>query len=369
MSAFKEHPIFASALTACTLFMLGESWCIYDRWTAAREAAVTLERKTTELHAIGAFVPVPTRAVAGAIEADLARAEKALSTMANELQGRGPAAERRLTAHPPATRTDAYFDLATFVEQTRALARKQEVDLKPDAARFGFASYANEGPDVEHIPTVFQQRLVAQYLIESLLAARPRSLLSVQREHMLTKAEREARDAALRESRAAAETNGTPPEAVPAANFAGPSEAADFFVIDPRASAQVQGHLETTAFRIAFTGQTAVLRAFLNKLASFELPVLVREVEVVPATGEEAAIAPTAEEAPAPEPAAASIVLTTEATAPPARATKGTIRKAVSVPIIMKPLSKFTVTVEYIVLVPAATAAAAAESNPAKPSA
>jgi hypothetical protein len=39
------------------------------------------------------------------------------------------------------------------------------------------------------------------------------------------------------------------------------------------------------------------------------------------------------------------------------------------VPIITKPLSKFTVTVEYVVLVPAATAAAAAESEPAKPSA
>jgi hypothetical protein len=295
MSAFKEHPIFASALTACALLMLGEGWCIYDRWETAREATVTLERKKTELHAMGALVPVPTRAVAAAIEADLARAEQALAAMANELKGRGPAAERLRTAHTPATRTDAYFDLATFVEQTRALAQKQEVDVKPEAARFGFATYANEGPDVDHIPTVFQQRLVAQYLIESLFAARPRSLLSVQREHMLTKAEREARDAAVRESQAAAEASGTPPAAVADANFTGQSDSADFFVIDPRASARVPGHLETTAFRMVFTGQTAVLRAFLNKLASFELPVLVREVEVVPATAEEAAFAPAAE--------------------------------------------------------------------------
>ncbi len=361
MSAFKEHPIFVSALTICAAFVLGESWCLYDRWAAARDAAVTLEQKKTELHAMSGLVPAPTRAVAAAIEADLARAEQALAAMATGLRGRGPAAERLRTTPVPAARTDAYFDLATFIEKTRALARTQEVAVKPEAARFGFASYANEGPDTDHIPTVFQQRLVAQYLLESLFEARPRSLLAVQRERMLTKTEREARDTAVQAAKAAAEANGGPPEPVPDATFSSTPDGPDFFAMDPRASARVPGHLETTAFRLVFTGQTAVLRTFLNKLASFELPVLVREVEVGPATEDDAGPAPAAEEAPTLEPVAASIVLTTDAPAP----AKPAAKKSTIAPIVAKPLSRFTVTVEYIVLAPAATG----QPDPAKPTA
>lgn len=367
MSALKKRPVFASLLGVCALVGLGECWCIYERFAAARSAAVTLEQKKNELHAMADLLPVPTRVVAAAVEADLAHGQRTLAAMEAELKGRGPAAERLRVAHPPAARTDAYFDLATFVERTRVLAKKQQVDLKPDAMRFGFSTYANEGPETERIAAVFQQRLVAQYLLEALLETRPTALLSVQRERVLTKAEREARDAAVQAAKEAAAV-GQPVGPVMDGSFASTPDGPDFFAIDPRASARVPGALDTLAFRFAFTGHTAVLRAFLNKLATFELPVLVREVEVLPASADDVASSAVEETAAATEPAPASIVLTTELPAPRPVAAKPVAKVPAVAPIVAKPLSKFTVTVEYVSLVPPPAAdAPAGDAAAAKP--
>ena len=61
------------------------------------------------------------------------------------------------------------------------------------------------------------------------------------------------------------------------------------------------GFLDSTAFRLVFVGQTSALRAFLNRIGSFELPVLVREVEVEPASNEDLTPATTTEETAATE--------------------------------------------------------------------
>jgi hypothetical protein len=301
---------------------------------------------------MGSLAPAPTKEVAATIEADLAKAQRALTTMRGELTGRGPAAERMATAKVPTVRTDAFFDLATFIEKSRELAKKHDVEVRPEASRFGFSLYANAGPEVDRIAPVFHQRLVAQYLLEALFEAKPRALLSVQRERTFTKKEREERDAAI------AALNGAPIDATMTLPGSGEAEGPDFFELAPAVSARAKDYLDTTAFRIAFTGQTSALRTFLNKLAAFELPVLVREVEVDPAAGEEAAAASDEAEPAAPAPVA-SVVLTNKPAAPKAPA-----KPAAPAPIVAKPLSKFTVTVEYIVLV----APPAGATEAAKPS-
>jgi hypothetical protein len=334
---------------------VGEVAFIYERFAASREAARRLEQRKVELEAMSQLQPPPTREVAATIEADLAKAQRSLAAMQGELTGRGPAAERIRTAKIPTARTDAFFDLAAFVERMRTLAETSGVEVRPEAARFGFSAYANEGPEADRIEPVFRQRQVAEYLLEALLAARPRALFSVKRERTMTKAEREAR--------AAATAEGAPPEEpMPDPG----SDSPDYFAIGPGASARVKGHVDSTAFRFAFTGQTAAVRSFLNKLASFELPILVREVEVDVATAEEAVATPNGDETPTrTEPtdaAAASVVLATEASpakgAGPAKTAPGKAaarapRAVLALPIVSKSLSKFTVTVEFIELVSA----------------
>jgi len=359
MSFYRKNPLFALAMTLCAVLVLGELALIYERYAASRAAEKRLAQRRTDLESMTILMPPPTREVATAIEADLAKAQQALASMQAELKGRGPAAERLRTAKPPGARTDAYFDLATFVEKSRAAAAQNEVEIRPEAARFGFAAFANEGPMPDHIEAVFRQRQIAQYLVDALIEARPRAIFSVKREATLGKADREARAAAI--------ANGQPPPEVHG------EEGPDFFAIDPRVTARVPGFIDTVPFRFVFTGQTAALRSFLNKLASFELPVLVREVEVEPATAEESAAAPVLEEAAAaavaPEASvAASIVLTADAPAarPVAPKSARAPRAPSATPIVAKTISKFTVTVEFVELAPPAEAPAP-DNAPAAP--
>lgn len=359
----RKNPLFVAALTVCGVVALGEAYLIYERFMASREAEKTLAQRQGELLAMGTLNPPPKREVAAAIAADLEKAQAALAAMQGELKGRGPAAERLAAAKLPANRTDAFFDLATFVEKTRELAKKNDVTVRGEATRFGFAAYTNEGPAADHIEPVFRQRQIAQYLIETLLDARPRALIAVKREPTLGKAEREARAAAQ-----AAAAAGTPVEPVPAAETP-TAEGPDYFAIDPRVTARVPGFIDTIPFKISFTGQTAALRLFLNKLATFELPVLVREVEVEMASAEDAAAEEAAAAAePAPENStAASIVLAATPPAPKAptkAAPKAAARTPAIAPIVSKPLSKYTVTVEFVELV---TPAAPADANAPTP--
>ncbi len=371
MSAFRKYPVFSSMLTLCGVLAVAEGWLIYDRYAAARAAAAKVVQKEAELMAMRDLTPVPTRPISAAIEQDLARAQRAVATMQTELKGRGPAAERLNSAKVPAVRTEAYFDLATFVEKTRELAKKLDVDLRPEAARFGFGLYANEGPKEDRIAAVFHQRQVIQYIIEALLESRPRALLSVQRERALNKAEKDKLASDLAAA-AAALTGAPPPEPPPepAPGISSPPEAEgpELFAIDPHVSARSAGYLDTTPVRVVFTGQTAALRAFLNKLASFELPVLVREVEVDSATAEESAAVAVAPSEDATDVSAASVVLnlTPKAVAKPATLTT-TVKGSSAVPIVAKPLSKFTVTLEYLDLVTAPAAPAEAPAADAKP--
>jgi hypothetical protein len=349
MPASKRSPLFVAALVLLALIAVGEAWLITERFTAARVAEKKLVQQRAALAGLAEAAPAPSRETAAQIESDLARARVALAAMQAELRGRGPSAERFKSAKPPAARTDAFFDLATFVEGARSRAKQQGIRIAPAADHFGFSLYANEGPEIALIAPVFHQRLVVQYLVEALLDARPRALLSLQRERPLSEDERKARAEALA---AAAQDNGG--AASPRVDdFTALSE--DYFAPDPRLSASAPGAVEVTAFRLVFTGQTAALRAFLNKLAGFELPVIVRSVEVEPAASEDEITAVAAEENAPPAARAtppASVVLTASA---PAKAKPPAVA-----PLVPKALSRFTVIVEFIDLLPPPAAA----SNP-----
>ncbi|MEY4939551.1 MAG: hypothetical protein RIQ93_1286 [Verrucomicrobiota bacterium] len=353
MSWHRKNPRFAFALLIAAILAVGECVWIYERYAAARNLAAKREQKRGELQALRELTPAPTREVAAAIEAELSRAQASLATMQAGLKGKGPLVEQMHQARRPAARTDAFFDLATFVEKTRELARKSGVEVRPEAARFGFSAYANEGPETDRIEAVFRQRQVAQYLTEALIEAGPKALIAVKRERPLTKIEREQR-------------NVIP---VPGADNPPPADVAlddgedgpDFFSLNPRIIVRRPGFVDSFAFRYVFVAQTAALRSFLNRLATLELPVLVREVEVEPASAEDAQTPASYEEASAESaPLAASIVLTADA----GSVAKKTSAVSAALPIVTRPLSRFTLTVEFIELVPPPSAKDAVATPP-----
>jgi hypothetical protein len=179
--------------------------------------------------------------------------------------------------------------------------------------------------------------------------------LAIKRERPLTATERKARAEALAAAAAAVAADPTAPlpEIVPENNA---SISPDYFDLDPRLAAPNPELVTVSAFRLVFTGPTVALRSVLNQLATFELPVIVRTVEVEPATGEDLSLA-VEESSPAPAaPVAASIVLSAASSSKNAVAAK----PAALPPIVAKSISKFTVTVEFVELVPASAAPASA---------
>jgi hypothetical protein len=291
--------------------LLGELWWLGNRRAAAQGLERQVNQAAARLHAFGTLSPAPTREVAARWEAEVATAEEALAGLRGRFAGGGARAEAVRLAVPPVQRADAFFDIARFVEAQRLAARQAGVALRAEDF-FGFVTHAQAGPAPEHIARVHRQRLIAAHLLEALWAARP------------------ARFDGLERAR--------PEGGAPAAMTGRAADANDFFVIDPQVSARREGLVHTEPMRVRFSGQTTALRAFLNRLADYELPLLVRSVEVEPAPDLNRK-APGASGR-AEDPFAGIFGSVSD----------DTPRPEAPVPLVAENFSRFTITVEYVEL-------------------
>jgi hypothetical protein len=117
----------------------------------------------------------------------------------------------------------------------------------PDQFAFGFEKYFKSTliPEGEIVPRLDKQRQILSYILDKLIAADPTSIQAVSRE-----------------------------------DFENSTGRRKGFQIDTAISARVPDAIDTLAFQVTFTGYTPTLRKFLNGLAYFQLPVVVRSVEV-----------------------------------------------------------------------------------------
>jgi hypothetical protein len=240
------------------------AWFLVHTRQQAQLALASLERKKQERDGLARQSPALSAENEQAIERDLASLHEVLAAWQAAMHAgdlTGPAAP------PPGKPIELYFDLAAFVEKTRQLAARAQVGLRPDE-HFGFSAYATAGPPADLLPAVYRQRVLGQEVIVALLESHPRALLAVQRERPLAAVQRAGR-----------------PPMVPADGRA-PATAGDrqqdYFDLDERLSLRLSGRWESEAFRYVFTGQTPVLRAFLNRLAAFGPLAIVRSVEAEP---------------------------------------------------------------------------------------
>lgn len=307
MSAFRPSTAgwLPLALTGCVLGAGLLGWLAWRERAAWRQAELALRAKAAERDLAAAQSPQPSVSTIGRIEDELAAVRRTTAAMEAALAGQSPAT---LAVEVPLRPVDAYFELAAYVEKNRALAAAARTAV-PENGRFGFASHQAEGPGEELLPAVARQMVVMRHLLEALFESAPQALLAVQRERPLTPAQLAARRAGA---------GRLPPP--PAGGEAAPQ---DFFTMEPALSLFVPGQVDTTAFRLEFLGHTASLRAFLNSLAAFRLPLIVRSVEVEP-------LAPAGRaDATAPDRTAGDVLL----------------------PVVAPHVSKFAVIVELVELV------------------
>lgn len=311
MDWLKKNRWFAVLLALCALSLVGEAWQIYSVRQRALRAAIQLQAKRQELDWLAHRSPALSEENVLAIAADVAAHERKVAELRASLAG----SDDWLSASPAVSR-ESYFALGKFSQHLKALAVAQHVAVRTDE-RFGFATYAHEGPEVEMIASVHRQRVVIQHLVETLFEARPQALLGVQREHPRAAVSPAVSTAALPSGAAASSA----PVPAPAR---GREESADFFAPAARLRVPAPDLLGGELFRLEFTGQMRTLRAFLNGLVTSRLPLTVRAVEVEPANaaavaGERAAESPL----------------------------------DVPVPLVTETSSRFTVVVECLAVVPA----------------
>lgn len=331
MASFKSHPVFFTSILLAGALTAGQAWLLFSQSGQIRKERSLIDQKKQVLQGFASQNPFPSRENLATVESSRAQVEKVREEIRGELRSTSDVAQKIASAKVPATSTDAYFDLSYYVERVRAAAEAASIRTALDT-RFGFTDYTKTGPEGELIPAVFIQRQYAEYLMTALIASQPAEFVGLQRERPLTAEQKRLHDEAV----AAGQTSSLSADS---------GTAGDFFTIDPGTSARVPGFVETQPFRITFIGYTSALRNFLNELASFKLPVVVRSVEV------EALNKDASGQAPTPRPAATPVF---------GDASQNGAVVIEEQPLVVPTESRFTVIVEIVSLVdknqaPAAT--------------
>lgn len=283
MNWLRQNLLFAGFVLLCAVAVAWETRELVRAAQRTSRSAAALRQRSDERRGLAQRTPALSAENVAAIAEDVARAEQRRDELRRSLlvgPELPPAPERPL---------DVYFELAAFAGRMRTLARRQQVELRADE-RFGFATHVSAGPAPASLAAVHRQRVLVERFLETLLEARPRALLAVQRER----------------------PDGNEPDRGEVAE--------DFFAPAAPLLVRVAGAVNTDAFRLEFTGQTAALRSFLNGLSALGLPLIVRSVEVEPL-------------------AAGDGRPTGESTAP-----------ADSVPVVARNFSRFVVVVECLQL-------------------
>ena len=283
MSRLRRHPIFFALVAISLVAIAVEVWYVLVLRREERRLETQLIQKIAEIERLQRQRPGPTDENLRRAREDFAQNAEVLTTMLREL-GVSDSDELEYFNDEPPDRMDAFWAIDDLVGDMRTAATQAGVIVRAEE-RFGFSAYVNEGPDPELIRPVHRQCVVVRHLLDALFPARPRTLVSVQREDPRT---------FVRSGDPAGA--GTPAVRAPAAPRSGSSpgggsgagdvSSSDTFTIDPQVSARTPGYVDTMAFRLTFTGHTSSLRGFMNALAVPKIPLVVRSVEVEPLRAE-----------------------------------------------------------------------------------
>ena len=204
---------------------------------------------------------------------------------------------------------------------------------------FGFSNYVSRSTTTnnqELAAAIDKQRAILEYLVEKLLESKIHRLISVKRENL--------------------ESKFNP-------NMTIANE--DVFFLDPLVTARVEGAINTYAFRLEFAGHTECLRLFFNRLSKFELPVVVRDVNIERELNFEEEEEEEEEEemelVPGESPFPGSSPFPTPGGANPG-AVAPELKKPAPKPVVEKNVSVFAITIEFVEL--ANTEIASEEEDP-----
>ena len=310
MGLFKKNPAFCLFCVVAVLVFVGGSALVVMESDKLSKSKAQVVSADSQIKGLLTASPAPTHENVQAAQQNAEELSAKLLSLRETLQ-RGS----RLKISNDGTRVMSGLQKYISNYRRQIVAHKngagEPAPIRvPANFAFGFEEYLEEtniGDDPVLVPQLDKQRQVLSYILNQLIAADPAGIQVVERELL---------------------------EA--------PASDAKSFRINPAVSARVPGAIDTLAFRVTFTGYTPALRKFLNNLAQFDLPVVVRSVDV-----DRAATTKAAQHRPASNIDEIFSVFggdSSSASAEAASEVNGT-------PVISETESSFTVTLEFIEII------------------
>ena len=263
MESIKKNPVFAAVMLVCLLVFLAGAALAFMAAGAVAKSDKKLRSAERGLEAAHRGEPAPSRDNVKASAQNLADLLEQLKRIRTDLE-RGASLELSndgvvVMASIQQFISEANSKLKAHQQMNSATETMEAAPISTrDGFAYGFDAYADAATipaNSRVVPLLDKQRQILDVLVNKLIAAHPKAIELIERE--------------------ALEATG-PAEKIPGT-----------FVIDPAATARVPDAIETLAFRVSFKGYTESLRLFLNELAKFDLPIVVRSVEVERPSGSE----------------------------------------------------------------------------------
>lgn len=259
MGLLKKNPIFSLVVLVCALALLAGAYLAFAEAGKVSQLEQSVRSAKSQLSNALNADPAPTEANIKASTANVLELTSQLEAIRTDLEQGS-----RLK-----TSTDGIQVMASVQQFISDYQNKAEANVNeegeaaaitlPEDFAFGFEQYIDEATipdDPTVIPVLDQQRQILGYLLDQLFSANPHSIVSVRREVL--------------------ENKPTTGEAGRGRN----RERAEGFQVNSAISARVPGAIETLGLSLTFTGYTDSLRDFLNSLSNFDLPIVVRSIEV-----------------------------------------------------------------------------------------
>lgn len=257
----KKNLSFAIAMGVLAAVLAVEIYMILGQRTAAKQAEADFLSKVDEYRRLSGQEVLPHARNVELTAEEIKRQRTELELYQASLLG-DPEIIGRFARYPT-SRSNAFFEIASFVDDYRARARSAGLPAADvENTHFGFEAYSTVGPADERIPGVHKEKLIVAHILDRLFEARPQSLVGVRRP-----------------GEGAAAADQTPARGAPPAQQGGGAG----FRLHPQLTAAIPEVANTSGYQVTFTGRASTLRTFLNELTSFDMPLIVRNVQVAPA--------------------------------------------------------------------------------------
>ena len=254
MELFKKHILFFSGISVCILALI--TGLVYSVLASLdlSKASKSFNRTERNLKRMLVASPSPVNDNVIASDLNVLKLKEKLQLIRDELE-RG----EEVKASVDGVRVAA--GIQQYISKYTAFARSHETKYGPSPIEipqdfaFGFDRFKLESKvpeDSKEIAMLDKQRDILDFLMGELYSSHPKAILAVKRQ-------------------SAKQSDSDFDE------YYGDSS---IFNIAQSVTSKVEGAIDTIPFEISFSGKTNTLRDFLNRLAEFNRPIVVRSINV-----------------------------------------------------------------------------------------